>query len=131
MDDSAVATIFWRDAGIHSASDSHTMHYGDSLAIECTSVVHLFLLCIVGFNECTRDNPLRFRTPLTMAVRIGSYFGYSLEKIYHTPIRAFDDKRAKVSSFRFETMYPQRPEGRGRGHQRRGGERSVGRNEKR
>ncbi len=79
-----MATIFWRDAGIHSARDSHTMHYGDSLAIECTSVVHLFLLCIVGFNECTRENPLRFRTPLTMAVRIGSYFGYSLGKIYHT-----------------------------------------------
>ncbi len=47
-----------------------TVHYGDSLAIECTSVLHSFLRCIVGSNECTREYP--FRTPLKMAV------GYSL-----------------------------------------------------
>ncbi len=45
-----------------------TVHYGDSLAIECTSVVHSFLRCIVGLNECTREHPLWFRTPLKMAV---------------------------------------------------------------
>ncbi len=32
-----------------------TVHYGDSRAIECTSVVHSFLRCIVGLNECIRD----------------------------------------------------------------------------
>ncbi len=41
-----------------------TVHYGDSLAVECTSVVHSFLRCIVGLNECTREHPLWFRTPL-------------------------------------------------------------------
>ncbi len=35
-----------------------TVHYGDSLAVECTSVVHSFLRCIVGLNECTRERPL-------------------------------------------------------------------------
>ncbi len=62
-----------------------TVHYGDSQAIECTSVVHLFLRCIVGLNECTREHPLWFRTPLRMAVPsnsalfagIGGDFGYS------------------------------------------------------
>ncbi len=61
------------------------MHYGDSLAVECTSVVHSFLRCIVGLNECTREHPLWFRTPLKMAVPsnsalfegIGGDFGYS------------------------------------------------------
>ncbi len=33
-----------------------TVHYGDSLAVECTSFVHSFLQCIVGFNECTQGN---------------------------------------------------------------------------
>ncbi len=28
-----------------------TVHYGDSLAVECTSVVPSFLWCIVGLNE--------------------------------------------------------------------------------
>ncbi len=32
-----------------------TVHYGLSLAVECTSVVHSFLWCIVGLNECTRE----------------------------------------------------------------------------
>ncbi len=45
-----------------------TVHYGLSLAVECTSVVHSFLRCIVGLNECTRECPLWFRTPLKMAV---------------------------------------------------------------
>ncbi len=45
-----------------------TVHYGDSLAVECTSVVHSFLQCIMGLNECTREHPLWFRTPLKMAV---------------------------------------------------------------
>ncbi len=66
-----------------------TVHYGDSLAIECTSVVHLFLRCIVGLNECTREHPLWFQTPLKMAVpsnsalfeAIGRDFGYSLSVI--------------------------------------------------
>ncbi len=30
-----------------------TVHYGDPLSIEGTSVVHSFLQCIVGLNECT------------------------------------------------------------------------------
>ncbi len=63
-----------------------TVHYGDSLAVECTSVVHSFLWCIVGLNECTREHPLWFQTPLKMAVPsnsalfegIGGDFGYSL-----------------------------------------------------
>ncbi len=62
-----------------------TVHYGDSVAVECTSVVHSFLRCIVGLNECTREHPLWFRTPLKMAVPsnsalfegIGGDFGYS------------------------------------------------------
>ncbi len=62
-----------------------TVHYCLSLAVECTSVVHLFLRCIVGLNECTRERPLWFRTPLKMAVPsnsalfegIGGDFGYS------------------------------------------------------
>ncbi len=37
-----------------------------------TSVVHSFLRCIVGLNECTWEHPLWFRTPLKMD------FGYSL-----------------------------------------------------
>ncbi len=45
-----------------------TMHYGDSLAVECTSVVHSFLRCNVGLNERTWERPLWFRTPLKMAV---------------------------------------------------------------
>ncbi len=45
-----------------------TMHYGDYLAVECTSVVHSFLQCIVGLNECSREHPLWFRTPLKIAV---------------------------------------------------------------
>ncbi len=28
-----------------------TVHYGDSLAVKCTSVVHSFLRCIVGLNK--------------------------------------------------------------------------------
>ncbi len=82
MDDSAAGAIFWRDAGIHSTL---TVHYGDSLAVECSSVVHSFLRCIVGLNECTREHPLWFRTPLKMAVPsnsalfegIGGDFRYS------------------------------------------------------
>ncbi len=35
-----------------------TVHYGDSLAVECTSVVHSFLQCIVGLNECTRTSTM-------------------------------------------------------------------------
>ncbi len=62
-----------------------TVHYGDSLAVECTSVVHSFLRCIVGLNECTQGFPLWVRTPLKMAVPsnsalfegIGSDFGCS------------------------------------------------------
>ncbi len=62
-----------------------TVHYGDSLAVECTSVVHSFLRCIVGLNECTRERPLWFQTPLKMAVPSNSAlfegiegdFGYS------------------------------------------------------
>ncbi len=46
---------------------THTVHYGDSLAIECTSVVHTLLPRIVGLNECTREGPLWFRIPLKMA----------------------------------------------------------------
>ncbi len=42
-----------------------TVHYGLSLAVECTLVVHSFLWCIVGLNVCTRERPLWFRTPLT------------------------------------------------------------------
>uniref|UniRef100_A0A672QAA3 Link domain-containing protein n=1 Tax=Sinocyclocheilus grahami TaxID=75366 RepID=A0A672QAA3_SINGR len=30
-----------------------TVHYGYSLAVECTSVVHSLLLCIVGLNGCS------------------------------------------------------------------------------
>ncbi len=46
------------------------MHYEDSLAVECTSVVNSFLRCIVdcGLNECTLEHPLCFQTPLKMAV---------------------------------------------------------------
>ncbi len=62
-----------------------TVHYGDSLAVECPSVVHSFLRCIVGLNECTREHLLWFRTPLKMAVPsnsalfegVGGDFGYS------------------------------------------------------
>ncbi len=62
-----------------------TVHYGDSIAVECTLVVYSFLQCIVGLNECTQENPLWFRTPLKMAVPlnsalfegIGGDFGYS------------------------------------------------------
>ncbi len=38
------------------------IHYRDSLAVECTSVVHSFLRCILGLNECTREHPLWFQT---------------------------------------------------------------------
>ncbi len=62
-----------------------TVHYGDYLAAECTSVVHSFLQCIVGLNEFTREHPLWFQTPLKMSVPsnsalfegIGGDFGYS------------------------------------------------------
>ncbi len=54
-----------------------TVHYGDSLAVECTSVVHSFLRCIVGLNECTREHPLGFRTPLALFEGIGGDFRYS------------------------------------------------------
>ncbi len=74
--------IFWQDAGIHSARDSHSALWGFSSR---TSVVHSFLRCIVGLNECTREHPLWFRTPLKMAVPsnsalfggIGGDFEYS------------------------------------------------------
>ncbi len=47
--------------------------------------LHSFLQCIVELNECTREHPLWFRTPLKMAVPlnsalfegIGGNFGYS------------------------------------------------------
>ncbi len=63
-----------------------TVYYGDSLAVECASVVHSFLQCIVGLNECTREHPLWFRTLFKMAVPsnsalfegIGGDFVYSL-----------------------------------------------------
>ncbi len=55
------------------------MHYGDSLAVECASVVHSFLQCIVGLNECTREHPLWFRTPLKMAVPSNSALFESIE----------------------------------------------------
>ncbi len=42
-----------------------TVHYGDYRAVECTSVVHLFLQCIVGLNESTREHPLWFYTDQT------------------------------------------------------------------
>ncbi len=32
------------------------------------SGVHLFLWCIVGLNECTREHPLWFQTPIKKAV---------------------------------------------------------------
>ncbi len=35
-----------------------TVYYGLSLAVECTAVVHSFLRCIVGLNECTPERPL-------------------------------------------------------------------------
>ncbi len=62
-----------------------TVHYGLSLDVKRTSPVHLFLQCIVGLNECTREHLLWFRTPLKMAVPsnsalfegIGGDFGYS------------------------------------------------------
>ncbi len=61
-----------------------TVHYGYSLAVECTSVVHSFLRCIVELNECTRERPLWFQTPQKMAgpsnsalfKGIGGDFGY-------------------------------------------------------
>ncbi len=63
-----------------------TVHHGDFPAVERTSVEYSFLRCIVGLNECTREHPLWFRTPLKMAVPsnsalfegIGADFGYSL-----------------------------------------------------
>ncbi len=69
-----------------------TVHYGDSLAIECTSVVHSFLRCNVGLNECTREHPLWFQTPLKMAIPsnsalfegIGGDFGDSQGLTRHT-----------------------------------------------
>ncbi len=45
-----------------------TVHYGNSLTVESTSVVHSFLRCILGLNECTREHPLWFRTQLNIAV---------------------------------------------------------------
>ncbi len=50
-----LGAIFWRDAGINSARDSHSALWGFS-SIECTSVVHSLLWSIVGLNECTFDN---------------------------------------------------------------------------
>ncbi len=69
-----------------------TVRCGDSLAVECTSVVHSFLRCIVGLNECTRERPLWFRTPLKMAVPsnsalfegIGGDFGYRPRHLLQT-----------------------------------------------
>ncbi len=45
-----------------------TVHYGDSLAVKCTSIVHSFLRCIVGFNECTRQRPLKMAVPSNSAL---------------------------------------------------------------
>ncbi len=71
MDDSAAGAIFWRNAGIHLTCDSHSALWGFS-SVECPLVVHSFLQCIVGLNECTRKHPLWFRTPLKIAVGIGA-----------------------------------------------------------
>ncbi len=62
-----------------------TVHYGDSLAVECTSVLHSFLQCIVGLNECTREHPLWFRTTLKMAVQtpMTCTYGYSHFRHFH------------------------------------------------
>ncbi len=76
MDESAEGAIFWRDAGIHSARDSHSALW---------VISSRFLQCIVGLNERTRECPLWFWTPLKMAVPsnsalfegIGGDFGYS------------------------------------------------------
>ncbi len=76
-----------------------TVHYGDSVAVECTSVVHLLLRCIVGLNECTREHPLWFRTPLKMAVPLSSAlfegirgdFGYS-----HAYEKCIRDRTSRV-----------------------------------
>ncbi len=70
-----------------------TVHYEDSLAVECKSVVHSFLQCIMGLNECTQEHPLWFRTPLKMAVPsnsalfegTGGDFGYSHSKLFYLP----------------------------------------------
>ncbi len=47
-----------------------TVHYGVSLAVECTSVVHSLLQYIVGLNECTRehgfDHHLKWLSPQIM-----------------------------------------------------------------
>ncbi len=59
------------------------MHYGDSLAVECISVVHSFLRCIVGLNECSREHPLGFRTPLKMAVSDFVYSHCARNRLYY------------------------------------------------
>jgi len=56
MDDSAAVAIFWSDAGIHPEHDFHKVHYGYSLAVECTLVVHSLLRSI----ECIRLRPLHY-----------------------------------------------------------------------
>ncbi len=84
-----------------------TVHYGDSLAVECTSVVHSFLRCIVGLNECTREHPLWFRTPLQMAVPsnsalfegIGGDFGYS-----RYIDQGYSSSEAKRAAFKLHKM---------------------------
>lgn len=50
-----------------------SVHQGYSLAIECAMVVQLFLSCIGGLNQCTREHPLQFQTPLQMAVPSKQY----------------------------------------------------------
>lgn len=55
MDDSIAGTIFWRDAGISSVGPS--VHFGYSLAVECTSVVHMLE------HVCLRIPQNRFLSP--------------------------------------------------------------------
>ncbi len=43
-----------------------TVHYGDSQAIECTSVIHSLLRCIVVLNECTRERLGYVRNPRSL-----------------------------------------------------------------
>ncbi len=63
-----------------------TLHCGDFLAVECTSVVHSFLRCILGLNECTREHPLWFRTPLKMAVPSNSALFEGIGAILDTAV---------------------------------------------
>ncbi len=66
-----------------------TVHYGDSLAIDCTLVVYSFLRCIVGLwgvhtrtstMDTTRFKPFKMAVPSNSALfeSIGGDFGYSL-----------------------------------------------------